>query len=339
MHITILGAGAWGTALAAHAAQRHTVTLWARNPELAAAINAHHHNPYYLPSITLPESIRADASLAQALSVAASLVVIATPLAGLAQLCQEMHRLNKIPEQLLWLCKGVEPETFSLPHQVVIRELGEHFNAAGRAWGTLSGPSFAQEVASGLPCALVAATQDSNLQATCQSAFHHHHMRIYASQDVIGVELGGAIKNVLAIAAGISDGLNLGLNARAALLTRGLAEMTRLGLALGAKVETFSGLAGIGDLILTATGNLSRNRTVGLQLAQGNPLPKILQQLGHVAEGVYCAQAVQGLAQRYQIEMPICSAVAHALESPGKIDLGHVVTNLLAREPKAETLS
>lgn len=370
MHIAVLGAGAWGTALAAHAARHHQVMLLARDPALANSINKHHQNPRYLPDAPLPETLIASTNLAAVLEHAQTgLTVIATPLGHLASLCKEIVALGKIPQQLLWLCKGVEPGSLALPHQVIARELSHlrqtskantnetptHFsNASDRvtshdkshkaialasdvyAVGTLSGPSFAEEVVRGLPCALVAASQNQALQALTQCAFHHHNMRVYGSTDVIGVELGGAVKNVLAIASGISDGLNLGLNARAALLTRGLSEMTRLGLALGGKLETFLGLAGMGDLVLTATGNLSRNRTVGLALAGRQALPDILQKLGHVAEGVYCAQAVQALAQKHQVDMPICITVADILA--GKMDIHDAPTSLLARDPKVDGL-
>ncbi len=371
MHIAVLGAGAWGTAIAAHAARHHSVMVLARDQTLVDTINKHHQNPRYLPDVPLPETLIASAHLADVLEHAKTgLTVIATPLAHLASLCKEIVALGKIPQQLLWLCKGVEPGSLALPHQVISRELSlshqtsgahealAHFGHAHRsivahihddldktsiapashtyAIGTLSGPSFAEEVARGLPCALVAASQNPALQALTQRAFHHHNMRVYGSADVIGVELGGAVKNVLAIASGISDGLNLGLNARAALLTRGLSEMTRLGLALGGKLETFLGLAGMGDLVLTATGNLSRNRTVGLALAKRQALPDILQQLGHVAEGVYCAQAVQALAKKHQVDMPICITVADILA--GKMDIRDAPTSLLARDPKVDGL-
>lgn len=370
MHIAVLGAGAWGTAIAAHAARYHSVMVLARDQALADTINTHHQNPRYLPDAPLPETLIASTHLADVLEHAKTgLTVIATPLAHLASLCQDIVALGKIPQQLLWLCKGVEPGTLALPHQVISRELFLSHKTSGvnkaladfghardgvthphrdldkadialaphtYAIGTLSGPSFAQEVARGLPCALVAASQNPTLQTLTQRAFHHHNMRVYGSTDVIGVELGGAVKNVLAIASGISDGLNLGLNARAALLTRGLSEMTRLGLALGGKLETFLGLAGMGDLVLTATGNLSRNRTVGLALAKKQALPDILQKLGHVAEGVYCAQAVQALAQKHQVDMPICIAVADILA--GKMDICDAPTSLLARDPKVDGL-
>lgn len=329
MHIGVFGAGAWGTALAAHIAQQHPVTLWARNQQLVDEINTRHENNRYLPDYTLPLQLRASSDFIATLThTQAGLNIIATPLSGLATLCKLMMQAGKIPQQLVWVCKGIEPNTLALPHEIILRELGE----TDCATGTLSGPSFAQEVASNLPCALVAASSSQALKTSIQTAFHHHNMRIYTSTDVVGVELSGALKNVLAIAAGISDGLQLGFNARAALLTRGLAEIGRLAHARGGQLETIMGLAGMGDLILTATGDLSRNRQVGLQLARGMTLNDILQQLGHVAEGVRCAQAVSILAKQHQIDMPICTAVSHILA--GHISAREAVQQLLARDPK-----
>lgn len=329
MHIAILGAGAWGTALAAHIAQYYPITLWARNQTIVDDINTAHENSAYLPGIVLPTALIASSNLVETIKYAkAGLLIIATPLSGFVSLCKHIMTLNQIPERLIWVCKGIEPETLALPHQIIVREWGQ----TSCSMGTLSGPSFAQEVAQHLPCALVAATQDEALHIILKKVFHHHNMRIYASTDVTGVELSGAVKNVLAIAAGINDGLALGFNARAALITRGLAEMGRLGLALGGQLETFMGLAGMGDLILTATGNLSRNRQVGLQLARGQSLSDILSQLGHVAEGVRCAQAVSTLAAQYQVEMPICTAITHILT--GRISAHRAVEELLSRNPK-----
>lgn len=329
MHIGVLGAGAWGTALAAHIAQQYPVTLWTRNQDVVDAINTKHENTIYLPGYQLPTQLNASSDFVNTLTrTSTGITIIATPLSGLAALCKLMIQAGTVPQQLVWVCKGIEPNSLALPHEIISRELGQ----TDCATGTLSGPSFAQEIASNLPCALVAASHSKLLQTSMQKIFHHHHMRIYTSTDVVGVELSGAVKNVLAIAAGISDGLKLGFNARAALLTRGLAEMGRLAHALGGQLETIMGLAGMGDLILTATGDLSRNRQVGLQLALGMTLSDILQQLGHVAEGVRCAQAVSILAKRHQIDMPICTAVSHILE--GHISAREAVQQLLARDPK-----
>jgi glycerol-3-phosphate dehydrogenase (NAD(P)+) len=241
-----------------------------------------------------------------------------------------------VPAQFVWLCKGFEARTQLLPHQVVAQVLGD--GGPGASWsgagGALSGPSFAREVAAGLPVALTVASTSPACRDLTVQAFHHGAMRIYTGDDVVGVEVGGAVKNVLAIATGIADGLGLGLNARAALITRGLAEMSRLGVALGGRAETFTGLTGLGDLILTATGDLSRNRTVGMQLAGGRTLAQILAELGHVAEGVLCARAVLALATRHQVEMPITEAVCAVLfDERAPRD---VVGALLRRDARAE---
>ena len=230
---------------------------------------------------------------------------------------------------MLWVCKGFEAETSKLPHQVVAEVLPERFSR-----GVLSGPSFALEVAHGMPTALTLASSDEEFCRSTAQALHHARLRIYASTDVIGVEVGGAVKNVMAIASGICDGMGLGHNARAALLTRGLAEITRLGLKLGGRPETLGGLSGLGDLILTCTGDLSRNRQVGLMLAQQHDLPEILRRLGHVAEGVYTVREVHQLAQKLKIEMPISDAVYRILYE--NIPAAKMVTELLNRAPNQE---
>ncbi len=311
MKVSVLGAGAWGSALASHLAARHDTVLWARDPGLLAQIERTRVNTTYLPGISLDPALRVEPDLAAALAHgdgAADLCVLAAPVAGLRTLCEAMRAAAAVPRQLIWLCKGFEADTQYLPHQVVAAVLGEHAHC-----GALSGPSFAKEVAAGLPVALTVASASARCRDLTVQAFHHGAMRIYTGDDLVGVEVGGAVKNVLAIATGIADGLGLGLNARAALITRGLAEMTRLGVALGGRAETFTGLTGMGDLILTATGDLSRNRTVGLQLAGGRSLDDILGGLGHVAEGVHCARAVLQLARRLGVEMPISEAVCAVL--------------------------
>ncbi len=330
MRIAILGAGAWGTALGIALAARHDVLLWGRNREAMAAAAQHRENSAYLPGCRLPDALQPSADFAAALAHVADggLLIAATAVAGLRPLAQQL-RQQPVPN-LIWLCKGLEEGSRLLPHQVVREVIGD-----GVPTGVLSGPSFAQEVAQGLPCALVAASADAGLRELMVSAVHGGAMRVYATDDVIGVEVGGAVKNILAIATGIIDGLDLGLNARAALITRGLAEITRLGVALGARAETFMGLAGMGDLILTCTGDLSRNRKVGLGLAQGKPLAAVVAELGHVAEGVRCAAAVRSLAQELGVEMPIADAVAGILFD------GHAaadsVAQLLARNPRDES--
>lgn len=324
----MLGAGAWGTALAAAAAARHDVTLWARDAAQAAVIGASRRNPRYLGEVPLPAALRVGADLPAALAHgAAGLVVVATPMAALRE-C-----LAALPagQPALWLCKGFEAGTGLLGHEIA-REL-----RPGAPCGVLSGPSFALEVARGQPTALVAASGDAALAEAAVEAFHSDALRIYTSDDVAGVEVGGAVKNVLAIATGIADGLPMtGLNARAALITRGLAEMTRLGLALGARAETFMGLSGLGDLVLTATGDLSRNRRVGLKLAAGQPLAEVLAELGHVAEGVYSAATVLARARALGVEMPITEAVVGVLE--GRTSPAAALAALMARQARAETL-
>jgi len=336
MNISVLGAGAWGTAIAISAASHHSVCLWARNPDAAQAISREQENKQYLPAVALPNSLLVESDFEKAVSRlgADDLLVIATPMAGLASTAADVFKTARHPFNILWLCKGLEPKTSLLPHQVVGREQ-ERFATHAHAVGVLSGPSFAREVGEGLPCALTVASATPEFCQRIQTAFHHGNIRVYASDDLIGVELGGAVKNVLAIAAGIGDGLGLGMNARAALLTRGLAEMMRLVKAVGGKSETCMGLTGLGDLILTATGDLSRNRRVGLSLAAGEPLDRVLAALGHVAEGVLCAQAVSDLAKQHQVEMPICTTVSHVLN--GQLSPEDGVRTLMGRGPKSET--
>jgi glycerol-3-phosphate dehydrogenase (NAD(P)+) len=330
MKIAVLGAGAWGTALAAAAAAAgHDTRLWARDAAQAAAMQAAHANTRYLPEVALPAALQATADLPSALAHGAApdgLLIIATPMAGLRGLLQALPA----GAPALWLCKGFEAGTGLLGHEIA-RTL-----RPGLPCGVLSGPSFALEVARGLPTALVAASSDAALAARAVQAFHGGALRIYTSTDVVGVEVGGALKNVLAIATGIVDGLpGAGLNARAALITRGLAEMTRLGVALGARADTFMGLSGLGDLVLTATGSLSRNRAVGLALAAGRSLPEALAELGHVAEGVPTAAVALARAQALGVEMPITAAVVAVLE--GRVAPAQAVALLMAREARAET--
>jgi glycerol-3-phosphate dehydrogenase (NAD(P)+) len=336
MKISVLGAGAWGTAIAISAASHHPVCLWVRNPNAADAMRRDRENKQYLPTIALPNQLSIESDFEKAISRlgADDLLVIATPMAGLASTVVDVLKTAQHPFNILWLCKGLEPKTALLPHQVVEREQ-QRYATHAHAVGVLSGPSFAREVGEGLPCALTVASTQPEFCQQVQTAFHHGNIRVYASDDLIGVELGGAVKNVLAIAAGIGDGLGLGMNARAALLTRGLAEMMRLVKAVGGKSETCMGLTGLGDLILTATGDLSRNRRVGLSLAAGEPLNQVLAALGHVAEGVLCAQAVSDLAKQHQVEMPICTTVSHVLS--GQLSPEEGVQTLMGRGPKSET--
>lgn len=328
MKIAVLSAGAWGTALAIAFSVRNEVALWAREPEVVDAMRGQRENTRFLPGHPLPESMRIEADFEAAVSFA-DLLIVATPLAGLRA---TLRRLNEIApgKPLIWVCKGLEAGTGKLPHAIAAEELGPDAR-----YGVLSGPSFAEEVARHLPSAVTLAANDADFARETALALHTPRLRIYANDDLPGVEVGGAVKNVLAIATGISDGLGLGLNARAALITRGLAEIARLGHALGGHRETFMGLAGMGDLILTATGDLSRNRRVGLALAAGKTLPQILEELGHVAEGVSTAREVAALAQRLGIEMPITQAVDAILHRG--VSAADAVEQLLMRDPKIET--
>jgi glycerol-3-phosphate dehydrogenase (NAD(P)+) len=326
MNLSVLGAGAWGTALAINASARHAVRLWARDAQQAAHMGATRLNERYLSGVALPPAVQVtndfDAAIAHARG---GLVIVATPMAALAEM---LGRLPADAPGVLWLCKGFQEGTGWLGHEVA-RAVCPRSRV-----GVLSGPSFAIEVARGRPTALVAASTDDTLCDEAVTALHSDNLRLYTSNDPIGVEVGGAVKNVLAIATGIADGMQLGLNARAALITRGLAEMTRLGLARGARSETFMGLSGLGDLVLTATGDLSRNRKVGVLLAQGLPLPQILGELGHVAEGVYSAPMVLRRAAACGVEMPIASAVVDVLES--RITPQQAVEQLMGRESRPE---
>ncbi len=329
MKIAVLGAGAWGTALAAAAAPRCDVLLWARDGAQATALAAERRNRRYLPEVELPAALRITSDRVRALAHARDgLIVIATPMAGLRE------QLEALPDErpALWLCKGFEAGSGALGHELA-RQV-----RPGAACGVLSGPSFSLEVARGQPTALVVASLDPALCAAAVAAFHTDTLRIYTSADLIGVEVGGAVKNVLAIATGIIDGMpQAGLNARAALVTRGLAEMTRLGVALGARAETFMGLSGLGDLVLTATGDLSRNRRVGLLLAAGQSLADVLASLGHVAEGVLTAATVLARARALGVEMPITEAVVDVLE--GRVPPAQAVLRLMSRQSRAEALA
>ncbi len=329
MRIAVLGAGAWGTALALHAAGRHAVTLWARDAGQARAMDASRENRRYLPGTPLPSSLVISGKPAGELAAMAArqdLVIIATPMAGLRGMLVALHD-STIP--VAWLCKGFEsgPQGL-LGHEVQAQA------APALAAGALSGPSFAQEVAEGRPTALVAASPHARVREALVAGFHAGNLRVYANDDLPGVEVGGAVKNVLAIATGLCDGLGLGLNARAALITRGLAEMTRLGLALGARADTFMGLSGLGDLVLTATGSLSRNRKVGLLLAQGHSLAQAVESLGHVAEGVYCARTVVQRAEALGVDMPISRAVVDLLD--GRTTPAEAVAALMGRVARSE---
>lgn len=346
--VLVLGAGAWGTALAVHLARRAaagSVSVWARDQVLADQMAADRVNARYLPEVVLPQSLLVTASLQPALAswrsqvrtqAGLGVLILATPVSGLRPLAQEIaDSLGAAQEKegLLWLSKGlaVTSEGLLWPEDLVAGPLA--------AWprGALTGPSFAQEVARGLPCALTLASNDAAFARQAARACHGGAMRVYASSDLVGAQLGGAMKNVLAIAAGVADGLALGANARAALITRGLAETARLGQALGAQGQTFLGLSTLGDLILTATGDLSRNRRVGIALAKGQPLSEILSGLGHVAEGVSTAPAILSLGQAHGVALPIVQAVCQLLS--GTASVPSVIQELLERDPVDESAS
>src|SRR4051812_21349602 len=322
--VAVLGAGAWGTAMAAVLSGRLQVALWARDRVQAEAIATRRRNERYLPGVDVPAAVEVTTDL-QAATSGVQLLLLATPVAGMRELLQKIGP----GRPLVWLCKGFEEGSGLLPHQIVEEVLGGDARC-----GVLSGPSFAAEVARGMPCALTLAARDAAFARESAALLHGGRMRVYYSADLVGVEIGGAVKNVMAIAAGISDGLGLGLNARAALITRGLAEIARLGAALGGQQETFMGLAGAGDLILTATGDLSRNRRVGLELARGRSLKDVVANLGHVAEGVQTAREAVKLAKSRGVEMPVTEAVSAVLD--GRLAPAAAVEKLLARELKME---
>jgi glycerol-3-phosphate dehydrogenase (NAD(P)+) len=345
MKLAVLGSGAWGTALAVSFAPRHQVTLWSREAGEIEAMIRERQNRRFLPDVPLPAELKLSASLEETLADA-ELVIVAVPVAGLRgtlqQIVAHFPHPNPPPEgegtnekghvgfpPIIWVCKGFESETSLFPHQIAEQILPASFPR-----GVLSGPSFAQEVARSQPTAMTLASSDGEFAQRTAKALHHSRLRIYSSTDVVGVEIGGAVKNVLAIAAGICDGMKMGLNARAALLTRGLAEMTRLGLQMGGRAETLGGLSGVGDLILTCTGDLSRNRQVGMLLAQHKSLDNILKELGHVAEGVYTAREVHRISQQRGVEMPISTAVYRVLYENLAAD--KAVEALLSRQPGSE---
>jgi len=326
MRIAILGAGAWGSALAISFSAGHEVRLWARRRDACEALSRSRSSPY-LPEVPFPDALRVEADLRAALS-GCDLAIVATATAGLRDTAEAVRAIAP-STSLLWACKGFEQGTRLLPHEVVAEAL-----PGAACTGALSGPSFALEVARGQPTAIVLASRDDDFAAGTAAALNGPRLRIYSSTDLAGVELGGAVKNVIAIAAGIADGLDLGRNARAALVTRGLAEIVRLGVTMGGQAETFMGLTGLGDLVLTCTGDLSRNRDVGLRLARGQGLADILRELGHVAEGVQSAGSVRDLARARGVEMPITEAVCGVLfdsHPPAQ-----AVRQLLARDPRPE---
>lgn len=327
MNLTVIAAGAWGTALAITFSARHQVTLWTREADVTQDMQEHRQNRRFLPGYPFPDTLKIAGDFKSAVT-GADLLILAAPLVGFRPTLRALREAGAI-RPLLWVCKGLEAETALLPHQVVAQELGEDLQC-----GVLTGPSFAEEVAKGLPLAITLASNKADFARQAALDLHSSRFRIYANDDLPGAEVGGAVKNVMAIATGICDGLGFGYNARAALMTRGLAEIARLGVALGGQPKTFMGLAGMGDLLLTCTGDLSRNRKVGLALAEGKKLPQILADLGHVAEGVSTAREVARLAERMGIEMPITQAVDAILHRD--VPAAAAVEKLLSRDPKSE---
>ena len=329
MNITILGAGAWGTALGIHFAKHnHQIAMWTHNAEHAQAMQQSRENERYLPNFRLPDNLNVYADMSEALRDS-ELVLVVTPVVGLRSSVEllKQHGGGHLP--ILTACKGFELDTGLLTFQVVQEVLPENPRI-----GVLSGPSFAQELAQQLPCAVCLASENEAWLHGLVQALNTNVMRLYGNSDVIGVSVGGAVKNIMAIATGLSDGLNYGLNARAALVTRGLAEITRLAVAMGAHTKTMMGLAGMGDLILTCTGALSRNRKVGLGLAEGKTLHQVLKEIGHVAEGVPTIEEVHNAAAKYQIDMPITDMLYQLVRN--ELAASDVMERLMQREPKSE---
>ena len=325
--IAILGAGSWGTAVAIHLAHYgHRVMLWGHNPQHIMEMQHLRQNQRYLPAILFPDSLHPTLNLVDCLDEA-TITIIAVPSHAFADL---LSQLDKPQSGLAWLTKGLAPSTNYLLSELVAKRWGESYPVAA-----IAGPSFAKEVATLLPTALTLAGNHLPLQKRLQSLLHQQNLRVYLSADIIGVQLCGAVKNVLAIACGISDGLGFGANAKAALITRGLAEMSRLGLSLGAREETFIGLAGVGDLVLTCTDNQSRNRRFGLHLGQGVGLSEAESQIGQVVEGKYNATQVCNLARQYHVEMPICMQVEALLQN--KVTPIQAVNNLMSRSARDES--
>jgi len=328
--VAVLGAGSWGTALAGLLADRHRVRLWAFEADVAREVRERHENESYLPGVSLPTALEATSDLQEALD-GATVVLSVTPAQHTRDVLARAAPL--VPADALLVCasKGIETHRLRRMDEVFSEQFG---SGAAERFAVLSGPSFAREVAVGEPTAVVVAAHNPETAASIQSVFQTDRFRVYTNTDVVGVELGGALKNVIALAAGVATGLGHGHNTRAALITRGLAEMARLGQRMGAQRATFAGLAGLGDLVLTCTGDLSRNRTVGVRLGQGEALASILSDMTAVAEGVATAAAVVALAGRHEVEMPICAEV-HAMLSDGRPPK-EALRNLMMRDPKPE---
>lgn len=330
MRIAVVGSGSWGTTFASMLAERHDTMLWAREPEVAAAVSSEHVNPMFLPDVPLDRSLRASTSLADVVD-GRELIVTVVPTQHLRGVAEQLRSSVRPDQIVLSLAKGIEQGTLLRPSQVITELLDAH---DPDRIGVMSGPNLAREIAAGQPAATVVAMPDAKLAGQVQAELMSARFRVYTSTDVVGCEIGGAVKNVIAIAAGIADGLGYGWNTRAALITRGLAELVRLGVALGGDPLTFLGLAGNGDLIATCGSEHSRNHRVGFELGQGRPLAAILADMTMVAEGVTSAPAVLMLAQRVGVELPIVSEVQAVLS--GERSAGDVVQTLMARTATSE---
>ncbi len=327
--ISVYGAGSWGTALALQLARNNLdVLLWDYNPEHIALYDKQRENTHYLPGIPFPQNLKCTDSIKQMTEHAEDQLIV-IPSHGFRTLLQQIKPFLAARHNIFWATKGLEVGTGKLLHEVLIEELGDKI-----PYGLVSGPTFALEVAKGLPSAMTAAASTPELAQRIASAFQGGNYRVYTSNDVLGVELGGAVKNVLAIAAGISDGLGFGANARAAIITRGLAEIIRLAESMGAKNETIMGLSGVGDLVLTCTDNQSRNRRLGLALGEGKTPEAAIQEIGQAVEGAKSSSCIDMLASRANVEMPICHAVYQVIYE--KLPPKQAVKDLLSRQLKAE---
>lgn len=324
--LAILGAGSWGTAVAIHLAKvGHKVLLWGHNPQHVTQMARDNLNAKYLPDVHFPPGLIPSSDLQYCVEQAQQ-VIIAVPSHAFSEV---LNQIDKPRHGISWLTKGVDPKSHELLSDLVSKRFGASYPKA-----VISGPSFAKEVAQFLPTALTLAGNNLAYQKSIHQLLHHHNIRVYLSEDLIGVQLCGAVKNILAIACGISDGLGYGANAKAALITRGLAEMRRLGLSFGAKQDTFLGLAGVGDLVLTCTDNQSRNRRFGLELGQGASIEEASRKIGQVVEGAHNAAQICAIAKEHQVEMPICEQVNALLQNQIKADTA--VDNLMKRPAREE---
>jgi glycerol-3-phosphate dehydrogenase (NAD(P)+) len=326
--VAVLGSGSWGTALAAVLARNGTPTrLWGRDAQTLASIAATGRNPRYLPDVDLPSALVCEADLAKAVR-GADIVLIVVPSHAFAAMLTELAPLLGDNTAVAWATKGFEPGTGRFLHELVAAQW------PGRPAAVITGPSFAREVATGLPSAVTVHSDDSAFAQQLAGLLHAPNLRAYSGPDLLGAELGGAMKNVLAVATGIADGMELGLNARAGLITRGMNEMLRLGLALGARPETLIGLSGLGDLVLTCTGDLSRNRRLGLALGRGVAIDEALREIGQVVESVVTTDEVMRLARKHDLDLPISAAVHSVLH--GEASPVEALRALMARERKPE---